>query len=168
MKTIVAQLFLLLVCGVAEGETQFSDRVVRNDHVDRAESYQPKKFPTKFEFRGPLLRVESYGVTCVLIGDELDLVIENVDTDVPIVPTRDPVMLCDEPDVWTNGMSIECEQHVVTDWLNWWDRFYVFVNEDVIDGTYVGFFDWVVDGGEYFWCVHEFQITDAEVEYVYR
>ena len=116
---------------------------------------------------GPYIGVEEYNITCHMDGDELNLFVDGLNTPRPFIPIREPDMPCQPLE--DDGVSyiIHCDQHVISEFVYWWDRFDIIVDKyDWAEKDVIGEFNWTVDGMPYFWCTWTFEITGADLEYV--
>lgn len=116
---------------------------------------------------GPYIGVEEYNVSCSMDGDWLNLFVDGLDTAHPFIPVREPDMPCQPLYDDSQAYIIHCDQHVISEFIYWWDRFDIVVDKyDWDEKDVIGEFNWTVDGGEYFWCTWTFEITEADLEFV--
>ena len=161
MNKFIAPLFLVFVaCYVPSEELSFYYPDV--DPVDDSLVMYPVM--TRANLQGPYIYTDG-NIDCVMNGNWLVLTVDHLNTDTPLIKIRDPDMTCEPVEYWVNNaMIIECHQRVESWLFSWWDRFYINLYDNG-RGTWTGWFHWVVDMGPGYWCFHEFQITEAYIEY---
>lgn len=155
-------IFALFACTDLAGEDS-----VGFDHNSPVNVAANQRYiPETVHLSGPLIYEEHVPPgTCILLGDRIRTSFSDLESNSPKMEKR-PDVVCQSPVRWKNGLSLECAAEV-REWpFHYWDRFYLFMNDD--RGQWNGFFHWVKDGDDYFNCVWEFQLDQFDITYVYE